>query len=150
MTCDSSVVFSVKQNAIYVLMYVLTLEKDRKALVDFSCLFCCDSKYIFSIDCTLTIYLSWNVKKSRQLANSTEKDFRQASFQSFQICPFSHPRYSWLFLALLVTWIRYQEIIICIVDLKRNGIFKYNNWLQNKDDILLKVALNTYSCNNTI
>jgi hypothetical protein len=33
--------------------------------------------------------------------------------------------YSWLFLALLVTWIRYQEIIICIVDIKSNGIFIY-------------------------
>jgi hypothetical protein len=133
-TCDSSwLVFSVKQNAIYVLMYVLTLEKGRKALIDFSCLFCSDSKYIFSIDSALTIYVSCNArKKSRQLSNSTEKDFRQVSFQSFQICPFSHTRYHWLFLALLFTWIRYQEIIICIVDLKSNGIFIYNNWLRIK------------------
>jgi len=43
-------------------MYVLTLEKDRKALMDFSCLFCSDSKYIFSIDSALTIYLSFNAK----------------------------------------------------------------------------------------
>jgi len=38
----------------------------------------------------------------------------------------------------------------CIVDLKSNGIFIYTNLLQNKTDILLKVALNTNNCNNTV
>ena len=125
-------------------MYALTLEKDRKALMDFSCLFCSDSKYILYIDSALTIYLSCNVKKkSKTIVKHYWICFRQASFQSFQICPFSYPHYSWLFLALLVTWIRYQEILICIVDIKSNGIFIHSNWLWNKTDILLKVASNT-------
>jgi hypothetical protein len=136
-TCSRLVVFSVKQNAIYVLMYALTLEKGRKALMDFSCLFCSDSKYILYIDSALTIYLSCNVKKkSKTIVKHYWICFRQASFQSFQICLFSHPRYSWL--------------IICIVDIKSNGIFIYCNWLWNKTDILLKVASNTNNCNNTI
>ena len=42
--------------------------------MDFSYLFCSDSKYIFSIDSAFTIYISCNVrKKSRQLSNTTEK-----------------------------------------------------------------------------
>ena len=68
----------------FVLMYVLSLEKGRKALVDFSCLFFSDSKYILSIDSALTIYLFCNVKKKKknpkQLSNSTEKIFRYVPF----------------------------------------------------------------------
>jgi hypothetical protein len=103
------------------------------------------SQYIY-----IYIYILQCKINPRQLSYSIEKDFRQASFQSFQICRFSHPCYSWLFLTLFVTWFRYQKIIICIVDIKSNGIFIYTNWLQNKTDILLKVALNTNNCNNTI
>ena len=143
-------VFSVKQNAIYVLMYVLTLQKGRKALMDFSCLFSSDSKYIFSIDSAVTIYISCNVTKSRLLSNSMKKILDKRRSNHFKYVLFSQPCCSWLFLARLLTWIRYQEIIICIVDLKSNGIFIYTNWLQNKTDILLKVALNTNNCNNTI
>jgi hypothetical protein len=48
--------------------------------------------------CTHNIYIYIYIlqckKHSRQLSNSIEKDFRQASFQSFQICPFSHPTFS--------------------------------------------------------
>ena len=129
----------------------INFRKSRKALMDFSCLFCSDRKYIFSIDSALTIYFSCNVKKkSKTIVKHYWICFRQASFQSFQIFLFLPPRYIWLFLALLVPWIRYQEIIICIVDLKSNGIFIYSNWLWNKTDILLKVASNTNNCNNII
>jgi hypothetical protein len=130
-------------------IYVLTLEKGRKALM-FSCLFCSDSKYIFSIDSAVTIYVSCNVTKSRLLSNSMKKILDKRRSNHFKYVLFSHPCCSWLFLALLLTWIRYQEIIICIVDLKSNGIFIYTNLLQNKTDILLKVALNTNNCTNTI
>jgi len=41
--------------------------------MDFSFLFCSDSKYIFSIDSALTIYISCNVKKNQDYCQTLLK-----------------------------------------------------------------------------
>jgi hypothetical protein len=62
-------------------MYVLTLEKGRKVLMEFSCLFCSDSKYIFSMDSALTIYLSCNVRKNQDNYQTLLKKSRSNHFK---------------------------------------------------------------------
>jgi hypothetical protein len=57
--------------------------------MDFSCLFCSDSKYIFSIDSALTIYLSCNVKKIQNNCQTLLKKILDKSRSNhFKYVPF--------------------------------------------------------------